>query len=179
MDEGDSRRIDGEQVNLPNGHWIKDITFGHVPYSTETIYFERTFDFNCVMTPSSWLFRVTFTRIACSDVSCESVIKRTDDGPGLMNVQFWTTIRIDPVCFDVSYVQHFISGMSSHQVDRQVFSNVISSEYAEILGKKKIYSAYASIFCKENIRIQFLLSVHDCHIAQDMAESCMGRDGNR
>ncbi|CAL1268768.1 unnamed protein product [Larinioides sclopetarius] len=153
MDEGGSRRINGEQVNLPNGHWIKDDNFEPVaPFVAQSIYFERTFDFNCVVTPSSWLFRVTFTRCAYSDVSCVSVIKRTDDGPGLMNVQFWTTIRIRPECFGVSHVQHFISGMSSRQVDRQVFNNVISSDYAAML-------------CKQKIHIQFFFIVHGCHSA--------------
>ncbi|GBM37166.1 hypothetical protein AVEN_205602-1 [Araneus ventricosus] len=160
MDAGDSRRIEREQVDLPNGHWIKDNIFGPVIPSSvgnPTIYFERTFDFNCVVTPTSWLFRVTFTRAKGKDVSCISAIRRTDHAPGLVNVQFWTTILTDIFCFDVSYVQHFISGMPAGRVDRQVFKHIISSKYASILYEQKLH-------------VQFFLIVHGCHSAGDKTE---------
>ncbi|GBM37165.1 hypothetical protein AVEN_205601-1 [Araneus ventricosus] len=160
MDAGDSRRIEREQVDLPNGHWIKDNIFGSVIPSSvvnRTIYFEGTFEFNCVVTPTSWSFRVTFTENDGNDVSCGTFIRRTDDGPGLVNVQFWMTILTDPFCFDVSYVQHFISRMSFGQADRQIIPDFLSSKDASLLDDQELHA-------------QFFFIVHGCHSVQDMTE---------
>ncbi|GBN13955.1 hypothetical protein AVEN_91370-1 [Araneus ventricosus] len=146
MDAGDSRRIEREQKDSETGHWVRDnISKPVIPdlRGNRTFYFERTFAFNCAETPTSWSFRVTFLRQPDNGDSCVSVIRRTDDRPGLVGVNFFAKIHI-------TFIRHSISEMPAGRADRRVFPRVISEEDAERVPNREPCGDFA-------------LFIHGCH----------------
>ncbi|CAL1300210.1 unnamed protein product [Larinioides sclopetarius] len=149
MDVDGESGIDWPRTEFPNGHSVKDNVFGFVvPRRNYKIDYERSYDFHCAETPTSWTVYVTLLQPYSGSPSCLTYIKRTDNGPRLVNVQFWAAIHMNTDCFDVSYAQHFISGISAGRGDRQIASFPPRN------------------FKVVEFRVQFLFIVHGCHGVQ-------------
>ncbi|CAL1281722.1 unnamed protein product [Larinioides sclopetarius] len=164
MDVGSAEGIDRPRTYFPNGHSVKDHVFGLVvPHGNDRINYEKSYDFHCAETPTSWTVNVTFVRHSNQNVTCLTYIKRNDNGPRLVSVQFWVAIHMNTNCFDVSYAQHFISRISAGRVDRQATSHVIMSSEANRLEEVEF-------------RVQFLFIVHGCHSIQYTIEGSGGTE---
>ncbi|GBN13956.1 hypothetical protein AVEN_91371-1 [Araneus ventricosus] len=151
MDAEDTRRIESKQVNFEKPHLIKDSVFRPVipDYNgNRTLYFERTFACNCPETPTSWSFRVTFQRLPLSGVSCLIAIRRTDDRPGLVDVEF--RMIIQPSSLTETFLLRFNSKIPAGRADRRIFPEVIPVKAVERLSGRYLH-------------VELFLFVEGCH----------------